>query len=472
MKYIKQKILILVFFLCLIPVYSQQFSFGAIPDPVRYRQINSSPVLVTRNYTSDITPSSSLKQYSPIPEDQRPFGTCTAWATTFVALTISESVSINRTDPLLSSNNAFSPYYTYVMASNDPTFKKGMFIGAALEFLKKKGAVRRQPEEKTIQFTYMQIYFYVNARHYPISDYKTLFNYYDDYKVLSTEEKVWTVRKSIHEKKPVIIAMRVPRSFESANGLWQPLRGESPANTDPRRYHAMCVIGYDNDMYGGAFLIQNSWGTNWGNEGLIWVKYNDFAAFVFEAYSITGDINNFKDKNRFAANIEIEVDNEPKGMPVVFDKQGFYKTRSSYPTGTRFRFLMTNRYPAYVYAFSTDTNDSDLERIFPMEGVSPHLDYKNSTIAWPGENESMQIFGNTGTDYLVVLYSESALDIDAIEKSFINEKGTFPERVARAVGPDFIPFNIVEYNENKIEFSTSSLNPKAVFGLLLAIEHR
>jgi len=472
MKHIKQKILILVFFLCLIPVYSQEYSFGAIPNPERYRQINSSPVLVTRNYTSDIPRLFSLKQYCPIPENQSPFGTCAAWATTFAARTISESVFINRTDPLQSSNNAFSPYYTYAMASNDPTFNKGMYIGDALKFMKETGAVRRLPEEKIILFTYMRILIYANAQHFPISGYETLFNYYEDYKMLSTEEKVWPVRKCISERTPVIIAMRVPESFNDANGLWQPQEGETPANTDPKRYHAMCVIGYDNDMYGGAFLIQNSWGTGWGSEGFVWVKYNDFAAFVFEAYKINKDLNNSKDKDLFAASIEIEVDNDPKGMPVVFDKQGFYKTRSSYPTGTRFRFLMTNRYPAYVYAFSTDTNDSDLERVFPIAGGSPRMDYIDSTIAWPGEYESMQIFGNAGTDYLVVLYSKSELDIDAIEERFFNEDGTFPERAARAVGPDFIPFNIGNYNENKIEFSATSQTPKAVFGLLLAIEHR
>jgi hypothetical protein len=467
MKYIKRKILVLVFFLCLIPVYSQQFSTGAIPDPVRYRQIKTKPVLISRNY-SDLPRSSSLKQYCPIPEDQSPYPSCTAWATTFAARTISESIAINRTNPLETSNNVFSPHYTFACVSKDPTYESGIFIGDALEFLKNKGAVRRVPTEKAIPLPTIAQFFYVNARHYPISDYVTLFDWADSHNGLTVEQKINPVKKSLSDKKPVIIAMKMNVSqFSYSKGpIWVSFRGQLDG------YHAMCVVGYDDDIGGGAFLIQNSWGNNWANEGFIWVKYNDFAEFVFEAYEIIEDLNNFRFNTLYEANIEIEVDNDPKGMPVVFDKQGFYRTRSSYPTGTRFRFFMTNRYPAYVYAFSTDTNDSDLERIFPMEGVSPVLDYLNSTIAWPGENESMQIFGNAGTDYLVVLYSKSALDIDAIEKRFINEKGTFPERVARAVGSDFIPFNNVNYNENKIQFSTTSLNPKAVFGLLLAIEHR
>jgi hypothetical protein len=71
-----------------------------------------------------------------------------------------------------------------------------------------------------------------------------------------------------------------------------------------------------------------------------------------------------------------------------------------------------------------------------------------------------------------VLYSKEALDIAAIERRFANERGTFPERVARAVGSNFIPYNDVQYNNNVIEFTTQSANPKAVFGLLLAIDNR
>jgi hypothetical protein len=159
-------------------------------------------------------------------------------------------------------------------------------------------------------------------------------------------------------------------------------------------------------------------------------------------------------------------------MPVTFDRQGFYKTNSSYPSGTDFRYLITNKHPAYVYAFAADSSTPDTERIFPLLGVSPVIDYSDSTIALPGESDWIRLNDVTGTDYLVVLYSKQALDIDAIEKRFAGESGTFPQRVARAVGADFIPYGNAEYKNDKVEFSARSSNPKAVFGLLLAIDHR
>lgn len=55
--------------------------------------------------------------------------------------------------------------------------------------------------------------------------------------------------------------------------------------------HCMTIVGYNDDIWidinnngkidkgeKGAFLIANSWGSNWGNNGLIWVSYDAFLA--------------------------------------------------------------------------------------------------------------------------------------------------------------------------------------------------
>ena len=52
--------------------------------------------------------------------------------------------------------------------------------------------------------------------------------------------------------------------------------------------HAMCVIGYDDRVEGGAFQIMNSWGPEWGRTVLLMFyhhhhRYADFAEFVREA---------------------------------------------------------------------------------------------------------------------------------------------------------------------------------------------
>ncbi|MDR1445363.1 MAG: hypothetical protein LBI90_00565, partial [Treponema sp.] len=64
------------------------------------------------------------------------------------------------------------------------------------------------------------------------------------------------------------------------------------------------------------------------------------------------------------------------------------------------------------------------------------------------------------------------LDIAAIRNACARGRGSFPDRVARAVGPDYLPPAQAEYESNRLSFTAASANPGAVFGLLLAIPHR
>ena len=469
MKSNLQKIIILLLFLCVVPLFGQNFAMGAILDPVLYEQTDAKPVLLTRNYTS-IPRSVSLKQYSPVPENQGRYGTCVGWSTAFAARTISESIALQRINREQNSRNAFSPVFVYKgyfsQRGIDPTGYEGAAIFSVLDFMKSEGAVKRLESEGTKDFEDISLSEFANSQRYPISEYVRLFS--NKFGVPGTiNERAVPVKKSIAEGKPVIIGMNAPQSLQTARNIWRPT--ERPN----REYggHAMCVVGYDDDMFGGAFEIQNSWGTGWGNDGYIWISYADFASFAVEAYEIIENLAMYKDAARYAASIEIQVFDNNRGMPVTYDRQGFYRTRSSHPSGTEFRFLMTNKYPAYVYAFSADSNTPGTERIFPLGGVSPVMDYSDSTIVWPGEYDWIRLDNTAGTDYLVVLYSKEALDIGAIERRFAAERGAFPERVARAVGTNFISYSEVQYNNDTMEFSAFSTNPRAVFGLLLAIDH-
>jgi len=470
MKDFFKRLFVLPLLLLIVPLFGQTYSTGAILDPAVYEQTSAKPVLLTRNYTS-IPRSVSLRQFSPIPEDQGRYGTCTGWATAFAARTISESITLNRNNQRQSSENVFSPIHVYkghyFLRGINPTGHEGAIISHVLDFLKREGAVRRPGFELNMDFPLIMFTAYANSRRYPISDYVRLFSNRNG--VPGTiNDRVLPVKKSISDHKPVIIGMNTPPSFYQTKDVWRP--HENPNINFGG--HAMCVIGYDDDKYGGAFEVQNSWGTDWGERGYIWITYNDFARFVSEAYEIIENLAAYRNATQYAAFIDIQVFNSSAGMPVTFDRQGFYRTRTSYPSGTDFRFLITNRHPAYVYAFAADSSTTNVNRIFPMPGVSPVMDFIDSTVAWPGEFDWIRLDDTVGTDYLVVLFSKEALDINVIEQRFARERGTFPERVMRAVGQNFIPYANVRYNSDRIEFSAETNNPRSVFGLLLAIDHR
>ncbi|MDR1046772.1 MAG: C1 family peptidase, partial [Treponema sp.] len=277
------------------------------------------------------------------------------------------------------------------------------------------------------------------------------------------------VKKSLAEGKPVIIGMNTPDSFMKIRGknVWKPL--EDPALNWGG--HAMCVVGYDDNFAGGAFELQNSWGTDWGEGGYGWISYADFGRFVNEAYELIENLDEFKDRIEYSGYVDIELRNSAEGMPLRFDPAGFYRTTRAYPSGTRFRYIMGNNSPAYVYAFASDSATGATTRIFPLEGISPVLDYRENAVAFPGEYSWIELDDVTGTDYLVVLFAKRELDIDAVRARFEKEWGSFPARVARAVGSEYIPPANARYDTDRLAFSVVMPNNRAVLGLLLAIEH-
>ncbi|HEX6372325.1 MAG TPA: C1 family peptidase [Longimicrobium sp.] len=58
------------------------------------------------------------------------------------------------------------------------------------------------------------------------------------------------------------------------NGVY--MHGEGPVNRHAA--HCMMIVAYDDGI--GAFKIQNSWGTGWGENGFVWMAYDTFAALA------------------------------------------------------------------------------------------------------------------------------------------------------------------------------------------------
>ena len=59
--------------------------------------------------------------------------------------------------------------------------------------------------------------------------------------------------------------------------------------------HAMVIIGYDDNKFGGSYRILNSWGENWGDKGKLWMRYEDINDFI-EGYS-------YKEQKKILGNI-------------------------------------------------------------------------------------------------------------------------------------------------------------------------
>lgn len=97
----------------------------------------------------------------------------------------------------------------------------------------------------------------------------------------SIEEKVYRIKTKVSMDRPVILAFHCPPSFVSAQDFWSP----KEAMSDQFPLHSVVVVGFDDELYGGAFQVLNSWSRRWGNDGLMWVRYED-VDFLRYGYSV------------------------------------------------------------------------------------------------------------------------------------------------------------------------------------------
>ncbi|MDR0290554.1 MAG: C1 family peptidase [Treponema sp.] len=459
-----------LFLFALAAVFGQtdHFPRGAIFDPEAYSRLPRKAPLATRAYEG-LPRSVSLKPYTPLPGDQANYGTCVAWASAYAARTISESIALGRKSQTETMQNVFSPVYIYRnIQPNDRELQRGAQIHWALDLMRDSGAVRMLDVERSTDFRMVDASLYRESRRYPIAGYVTLFSREDTYKPgLVTR----TVKKSLAEGKPVIIGMNTPDSFIEAKDVWLPQ--ENPDNFYGG--HAMCVIGYDDSRNGGSFELINSSGRKWGNGGYMWVPYRVFVDFVFESYEMIENLAVYSDTVRFSGFTRIELPGpEPRNAALAITPEGYYRTAEVYTEGTQLRFVIGAGESAYVYAFAVsrpahDNNFYTPTLLFPQAGVSPLLNYRDSSVVLPAEDKTLALDAEAGMEFLITLYSKQPLDIQSVIRRFAAARGSLNERLASAVGN---PLSALSFNEREAAFTAEPDDPRSVAAFVVAIEHR
>ena len=446
-------------------LYAQQgpkYVTGLVFDDESYEKTQLKAPLLRSLYGSSLPTSVSLKKYTPIPKSQGMYRTCVGWSTAYAALTIIEARQNNWTDKATITNNTFSPGFIYslIKYSDDNNCSYGSSINDALTTMKEMGTAKYNDLDISCP-EYIPGDLFSKASGHKIKDFAKIFGLYDN-----NDIKIEATKKSFSENKPVVIGMKCPESFNYATGYWKPTENY----WDNFGGHAMCVIGYDNNKYEGAFEIQNSWGEDWGNQGYIWIKYEDYANFTKYAFELIEepkskpfDVVDLSGKLKF-----LLADGREMKASLAGNK---YKMNQSYRSGTRFRIYISNNEPAFVYAFSSDFTNNTYQ-IFPHnEYISPALTYKQNDVAIPDEDHYIEMDDNIGIDYLCVLYSKNLLDIDEIRHRIEQEYGTFQEKVEKTLSSQMVKFEDIEYFPyDQIGFRAKSKG-KSIAVLIVETEH-
>ncbi len=239
-----------------------------------------------------LLPSSySLREYAPSVGEQEG-GTCVGWATAYAGLSILENIKLNNRNDSLKTVNAFSPYFTYILSKfdEDNECSEGLYVEMALNSLQNVGAIRQKEFESVCipaeaSFGLERILqdstgsIDVNKL---IPEIKS--NRLESFIPISGVEVVQNTKYYLSKKMPVVIAVNMYQSIVDnlVSNVWNGVIDDYPGG------HAMCIIGYDDNKFGGAFEIMNSWGKEYGDNGIIWFRYEDFAKEVKTAYALSG----------------------------------------------------------------------------------------------------------------------------------------------------------------------------------------
>lgn len=447
---------------------------GLMSSESEYQSIPQITRLTGRSYTS-LPDRFSLKEYCPKPGLQQ-YSDCVGWSTTYAARTILYAVSKNLTDKQKITEETFAPSFTYGQiksSQTDAACKQGSYINDAVKLIKNMGSVKNAAFEYTCS-PVIKNQDISQASKFKIKNYRRLSGAYTADRSLMMEN----IKKSLAEKRPVVIAMEIYDSFQqpsagATKGLWEGKKGKLVSR------HAITVVGYDNTKYGGAFELMNSWGTYWGNGGFIWIKYADFAEVVYEAYEMSDFEAPLPDTHKadLAGSFKVILENNNE-MSVKTSEPNYsnsteslnYQASQPYRSGTQFRLGFTNTQPAYVYILSYGTNTKKVSAIFPFDGYSAYLDYAKNEVVIPSEDYWVQMDTNIGTDYLCILFSKEELDIKNIAKQMQTKSGGFDAKLKAILSDKMVETGNLKYAKDKISFE-ANLNGKTLVPITLQIKH-
>lgn len=271
-----------------------------LTDDVPIPDTNEFPAASGSRLPSSVDLSES--ESFPCVGDQGQIGSCTAWATTYYQFGY-QVAAMNSWNAKYDTTKQFSPRWTYNYINGGTN--NGSTYHNAYDILKSQGAARYSEfaptgvnNEKEYREWCLDKNIMKEALSYRITDYKYLS--YASYTGKMTpitlpSSGCLSVMKSLLNSGNVL-------TFSTDIGQWDYQQLNNQYNSEfnnqyvcIKRFnsgdfvkpHAMAIVGYDDnityDLNGdniiqdyekGAFKIANSWGTDYGNDGFIWVMYD------------------------------------------------------------------------------------------------------------------------------------------------------------------------------------------------------
>ncbi|MDA9161890.1 C1 family peptidase [Crocinitomicaceae bacterium] len=322
--------------------------------------------------------------------NQETYPNCVGWSSSFYAA----SYLFSDDSPFI--QEYFSPFFVYnaIKPPSDQGCKQGTMIRSALELGKNIGFL---PEQKFKEVCVSSEDSYLKGmakiknssssqsyvkRRIEASKYR-ISEYYD----MGINDFTYKVKRALNQGKSILIAVDLYPSMDDA----YPWNGKTDEYWGS---HAMNLIGYNDTLFGGCYEILNSWGSGFGMNGCLFVKYDDMPKILSNSYVLDhADQEPFKSDVRlkdYALNIDVSVQGQkgklktytnykvPYGqdefyVPILHngdELRCFYKTKKrNQKPNVKVVFDVSGSISKNMYVFRETVNDG-IQKIFPSQSPS------------------------------------------------------------------------------------------------------
>ncbi len=411
------------------------------------------------NIKNPLPESISLEAYCPPRLNQGSQGSCVGWSSAYAARTILQARSSGE-DP---ENVSFSPSFVYNQIALPGC--QGTYLQKAMEVMHTSGALpfskfaydENSCSHKPSRFEIS------SASSYKTKGFNRLTRGGDDY-----QTDMLAIKQNLAQGAPVVIGMMVGGSFMSdmtGRRIWSPDRSDYSMRGFGG--HALCVIGYDDYYEGGAFQVMNSWGEEWGEDGLFWIRYNDFEYFTREAYGLY-PMGNAEEISSELLEVEIGLILNSTGGYIPFKQVDgtTFTTVNPVEPDKDFKVEITNSLECYTYIFGKETDGTSYV-LFPYTRKhSPYCGVKGTRL-FP-KDYSLYPDNQGDTDYIAVIISRQKLDYNLLNDAINQAPGTtFDQKVVGALQGELV--ENLEFEDGKtIKFSSSNTR-KNTIALVMAL---
>lgn len=439
---------------------------GADLDPAQYDKAEVYEPLAD-NVNNPLPERVSLEQFAPRRLNQGQQGSCVAWSSAYAARTIVQAEATGQ-DP---NSTAFSPSFLYnqIKLGNDC---QGAYILNAMQNMQAGGVLPLS------QFGYTDqscrklpgAADKAAAEQYRIKGFQRLSYSGDDQRT-----DMLAMKQQLSQGAPVVVGMMVGGSFMQDmedKEVWIPT--QSDFRMAGFGGHAMCVIGYDDYKEGGAFQIMNSWGPEWGKNGVAWVPYKYFDYFAKEAYAMYPlgkgvDVKPTEFDIRFGL-AQVDAKGQATGQHIALRHEAGRVFRTSAPIrkGDRFKIEVTNKAECYTYVFGQETDGSTYV-LFPY--TPKHSPYCGITGTRVFPKDQSLTADEIGTqDVMAILVANQPLDYPKINAAMkASTAQGLDAKLAAVLGDELTPAGDPAYSEGET-FGAKAPATKNALAIVLQID--